>query len=96
MKRLSLILAAAVALAGGLVVAQERRVELKDAPGRAQVETHCALCHSLDYVLINSPFLDRNGWDATVTKMIKVFGASISADDAKVIVDYLASNYGKP
>jgi len=95
-KRLSLTLAAAVALAASLVVAQERRVELKDAPGRAQVEAHCALCHSLDYVLINSPFLDRNGWDGTVTKMIKVFGAPINADDAKVIVDYLATNYGKP
>ena len=96
MKLLSLTLSLAVALAGGIVVAQERRLELKDAPGRAQVEAHCALCHSLDYVLINSPFLDRSGWDASVTKMVKVFGATIDADDAKVIVDYLAVNYGKP
>jgi mono/diheme cytochrome c family protein len=88
----SLLLALALA---GLVAAQERRVELKDAPGRAQVEANCASCHSLDYVLMNSPFLDRTGWDATVTKMIKVFGAPIAADDAKAIVDYLAANYGK-
>jgi sulfite dehydrogenase (cytochrome) subunit B len=84
-----------LAVAAGVVVAQERRVELKDGPGRAQVEANCGSCHSLDYVLMNSPFLDRQGWDGSVTKMIKVFGAPISAEDAKSIVDYLATNYGK-
>ena len=85
----------ALALAAGIVVAQERRLELKDGPGRAQVEANCGSCHSLDYVLMNSPFLDRNGWDGSVTKMIKVFGAPINAEDAKAIVDYLNANYGK-
>ena len=95
MKPLPLTLALAVALAAGIVAAQERRLELKDGPGRAQVEANCGSCHSLDYVLMNSPFLDRNGWDASVTKMIKVFGAPIQPDDAKSIVDYLNTNYGK-
>jgi mono/diheme cytochrome c family protein len=84
-----------LAVAAGVVVAQERRLELKDGPGRAQVEANCGSCHSLDYVLMNSPFLDRQGWDGSVTKMIKVFGAPISAEDAKAIVDYLNANYGK-
>jgi mono/diheme cytochrome c family protein len=84
-----------LAVAAGVVVAQERRIELKDGPGRAQVEANCGSCHSLDYILMNSPFLDRNGWDGSVTKMIKVFGAPISAEDAKAIVDYLSANYGK-
>ena len=91
----ALLLVLVLALAAGVVVAQERRLELKDGPGRAQLEANCATCHSLDYVLINSPFLDRNGWDASVTKMIKVFGAPINADDAKAIVEYLSANYGK-
>ena len=95
MKPLPLTLTLAVALAAGIVAAQERRLELKDGPGRAQVEANCGSCHSLDYVLMNSPFLDRNGWDASVTKMIKVFGAPIQPDDAKSIVDYLNANYGK-
>jgi len=90
------LLVVALALAAGIVAAQERRIELKDAPGRAQVEANCGSCHSLDYIVLNSPFLDKNGWDASVTKMIKVFGAPISADDAKVIVEYLSTNYGKP
>jgi hypothetical protein len=95
MKRLPLLLTLAVVLAAGIAVAQERRLELKDGPGRAQVEANCGSCHSLDYVVMNSPFLDRNGWDASVTKMIKVFGAPINPDDAKTIIDYLNANYGK-
>jgi hypothetical protein len=84
-----------LAVAVGVAVAQERRLDLKDGPGRAQVEANCGSCHSLDYVLMNSPFLDRNGWDGSVNKMIKVFGAPINADDAKAIVEYLSANYGK-
>jgi cytochrome c5 len=95
MKPSPLTLTLAVALAAGIVAAQERRLELKDGPGRAQVEASCGSCHSLDYVVMNSPFLDRNGWDGSVTKMIKVFGAPINPDDAKAIVDYLNTNYGK-
>jgi len=44
---------------------------------------------------MNSPFLDRNGWDAEVKKMIGAYGAPISADDARAITDYLAQNYAK-
>jgi len=58
-------------------------------------EANCGSCHSLDYIVMNSPFLDRQGWDGSVNKMIKVFGAPISAEDAKAIVDYLSANYGK-
>jgi sulfite dehydrogenase (cytochrome) subunit B len=94
MKAIVLSLLLGLAVAAG-VVAQERRLELKDGPGRAQVEANCGSCHSLDYVVMNSPFLDRNGWDGSVTKMIKVFGAPISAEDAKAIVEYLSVNYGK-
>ena len=95
MKAIVLTLTCALAVAAGIVLAQERRLDLKDAPGRAQVEANCGSCHSLDYVLMNSPFLDRNGWDGSVNKMIKVFGAPINADDAKAIVEYLNANYGK-
>jgi len=96
MKTLVLTLLGALAVAAGIGAAQERRVELKDAPGRAQVEANCGSCHSLDYIQMNSPFLDRSGWDGSVTKMIKAFGAPINAEDAKAIVDYLGANYGKP
>ncbi len=58
------------------------------------IEGNCASCHSLDYVQMNSPFLNAAGWDAEVTKMIKFFGAPISDADAKTIADYLKANYG--
>jgi sulfite dehydrogenase (cytochrome) subunit B len=96
MKPLLLMLTLAAALVAGVVFAQERRLELKEGPGRAKVEANCASCHSLDYIQGNSPFMNRGVWDAEVTKMIKAFGAPISDADAKEIVDYLAKNYGQP
>jgi len=74
--------------------ADEKPVQLKQAAGLDKVETNCGGCHSLDYVLMNSPFPTAAVWDAEVTKMIKAFGAPIDASDAKVIADYLKTNYG--
>jgi mono/diheme cytochrome c family protein len=74
--------------------AEEQPINLKAAPGVEQVEGNCGACHSLDYIEMNSPFLNAAGWNAEVTKMIKAFGAPIGEADAKVIVDYLAKNYG--
>jgi len=33
-------------------------------------------------------------WESVVTKMVKVFGAPVSEQDAKTIVEYLATQYG--
>lgn len=77
------------------VAADESAVRLKEAPGRQLVEGNCSMCHSLDYIPMNSPFLDRKGWAGSVTKMIGVMGAPISEADARAIVDYLATQYGK-
>ena len=84
-----LLIAAAPALA------QESQLRLKDGPGRQLVEANCVMCHSLDYIPMNSPFLDRKGWEASVTKMMKVMGAPIPNDEVPGIVDYLTRNYGK-
>jgi hypothetical protein len=54
------------------------------------------MCHSLDYIVMNSPFQDRAGWDKTVNKMVKVMGAPLTPEDVTAIVDYLAVNYGRP
>lgn len=61
----------------------------------AQVQSNCIACHSLDYIELNSRFLDRKGWEAEVTKMMKAFGAPVKAEDVPTIVDYLAKEYGK-
>lgn len=76
-------------------VAGEQPVQLKKAAGSDKVEANCAACHSLDYIPMNSLFLNAGGWEAEVTKMINAFGAPISPDDAKTISAYLTANYGK-
>ena len=73
---------------------EEQLVRLKEAPGQQVVEDNCGSCHSLDYLRTNSPFLDRKGWQSEVTKMTNAFGAPVTPEDAKTIVDYLVKNYG--
>ena len=68
--------------------------ELADAPGREKA-AQCGACHSLDYIRMNSRFLDLAGWTAVVNKMINAFGAPIPKDDVDAIARYLAVNYGK-
>lgn len=89
-----MIVAAAILSFAAPAVADEKPVRLKQAPGLEKVEANCAACHSLDYIPMNSPFLQAAGWDAEVAKMINTFGAPIDQGDAKIITDYLKSNYG--
>jgi mono/diheme cytochrome c family protein len=86
--------AAALAFSLG-AAAQEAKVELRDASGRDKA-MQCGACHSLDYIPMNSRFLDKAGWTASVNKMINAFGAPIPREDVDAIANYLAENYGKP
>jgi hypothetical protein len=88
-------LAGLVALTGSGALAAETPVLLKEAPGRATVENMCNGCHSLDYIRINAPFMNRQAWTAEVNKMINAFAAPIPQNDAAAIIDYLAANYGE-
>ncbi len=89
------VVAAALALpALSASFADEKPIELKKAPGVEKVEGNCGACHSLDYIQMNSPFMNAATWDAEVTKMIKAFGAPISDADADAIKAYLKANYG--
>lgn len=80
---------AAVASAG------EDTIQLRDGPGREIVETRCVACHSLDYIQMNSPILDRKGWEASVGKMVRIMGARLDETEVRTIVDYLSTQYGK-
>lgn len=65
-------------------------------PGGAEAEPlrqHCVTCHSSDYVF-TQPRLTRAQWSAEVTKMIKVYGASIPDDAVAPIVQYLVTRNG--
>ena len=93
MKR-SLIAGAALLLAA-TAAAQESKIQLKDGPGRDKANA-CLACHSLDYIQMNSRFLDKAGWTAEVNKMINVLKAPIAKEEVEAIASYLAQNYGKP
>lgn len=89
------IIAALTVLALSLpAAAEEKPIDLKKAPGLDKVEGNCGSCHTLDYILMNSPYPNAALWDAEVTKMIKVYGAPITDADAKEIAEYLKKNYG--
>lgn len=82
-------------LLGSMVWADESSIVLKDGPGRDTTAQHCQTCHSLDYIPMNSVFLDHKGWQTTVDKMVSKMGAPIPPQDVPIIVDYLTKYYGK-
>ena len=77
-------------------LADESKLQLQDGTGKDLIATSCPVCHSLDYIQINAPFLDRQGWEATVNKMINIMGAPVKPEDVPPILDYLSKYYGKP
>jgi sulfite dehydrogenase (cytochrome) subunit B len=82
-------------LLGSAAFADEQPVPLNDAPQRDMVASNCSVCHTLDYIRTNAPFMDRQVWTAEVGKMVNAFGAPIAPDDQAKIIDYLVKNYGK-
>jgi sulfite dehydrogenase (cytochrome) subunit B len=66
---------------------------LKDAPGRDLTVGRCIVCHSVEYIPANAAAEDRSGWQKTIQKMRERFGAPITDDEARQILDYLDANY---
>jgi len=93
MKRIALSVMALMLAMGAW--ADESQLRLADAPGRETVMVNCRTCHSVDYILIHDGIPDRNGWEASIAKMRRVMGATISDADAAIILDYLAHNYAR-
>ena len=95
-RRASLVLTS-LALAGacGLLwaAAGEESIQLKDAPGRDLTTGRCIICHSLEYIPSNAPAMNRAAWQKTIQKMKDRFGAPITDEEAKQILDYLDGSY---
>jgi len=72
----------------------EAAVKLASGAQTALVQLRCSTCHSLDYIVMNSSFLARSGWEAEVRKMMKAYGAPVPEQDVAAIVDYLTLYYG--
>jgi sulfite dehydrogenase (cytochrome) subunit B len=67
--------------------------ELADGPNRDKASGFCAICHGTEYIPMQ-PKMSKAQWTATVTKMIKTFGAPVPQEDADRIIEYLAGAYG--
>ena len=60
-----------------------------DGPGGGAINGNCLVCHSAGMVL-NQPAMSETAWAAEVHKMISVYKAPVSDQDATAIVAYLA------
>ncbi len=87
------ILLALGASAGAGAFAVGETSELIEAAGRDLTIARCIVCHSVDYIEMNAPVLDRAGWQKSIRKMIDRFGAPVTAEEASVILEYLANTY---
>jgi sulfite dehydrogenase (cytochrome) subunit B len=73
--------------------ADEGSLRLKEGTGRDLTTARCVSCHSLDYIPMVAPAMNRAAWEKVVRKMIDAFGAPVEERDATQIVEYLGEHY---
>jgi mono/diheme cytochrome c family protein len=91
--------ALAAALAAMLcrsALAADAPAPLKPGAGEDATSARCSVCHSSDYIVMNSTFLTPDGWKTEVMKMRTAFGAAIDDATAAAIIAYLGANYAVP
>jgi predicted secreted protein len=102
MIRLVTLSVAAASLAAGLASAQpvsidlpfgEIPAELSETDAQVVVR-NCSACHSLDYITTQPRGKGEQFWRDSVTKMINVYGAPLSAEDADAVAATLAHKLG--
>ncbi len=64
--------------------------QLPEGPGKAETEKLCSSCHEMGKSI--SVRQDRDGWGATLGKMI-AFGAEGTPEEFRAVLEYLAKNY---
>jgi sulfite dehydrogenase (cytochrome) subunit B len=89
----TLAMAFTIALASTVSRAGEESIQLKEGAGREITAARCTICHSLDYIEMAAPVMQRPAWEKSVRKMIDAFGAPVSEEDARVILNYLSEHY---
>jgi hypothetical protein len=63
-------------------------------PGYSIAQGKCGICHSLDYILYQPPKMSQAQWTAEAQKMQRSYGASLDADEIRLVGIYLATVYG--
>jgi sulfite dehydrogenase (cytochrome) subunit B len=79
--------------ASAIASASQEGTQLKEGAGRDLTVGRCMVCHSIEYIPSNAPAMNRAAWQKTIQKMKDRFGAPITDEDAKQILDYLDANY---
>jgi cytochrome c5 len=69
-------------------------IEMPPGPNLAIYQQHCLLCHSSRYVTMQ-PGFSRAVWEKEVKKMVDVYGAPITPEEQKQVVEYLVAIEGK-
>jgi mono/diheme cytochrome c family protein len=90
MRKVIICLMAMAALAASGVLGQSAEEGQLDAA--ALFEQKCSICHSTNRA--KSKHKTASKWATTVERMRKK-GAPLTDEEAKVVIDYLAQNYGK-
>jgi sulfite dehydrogenase (cytochrome) subunit B len=93
----ALALASAAAAAPVPYTPPPETAKLAPGPNLEIAQSHCAICHSVDYITTQPRNFanPRAVWTAEVAKMRKAYGAPMTDEDASKIVDYLVAAYGK-
>ncbi|WP_395665559.1 cytochrome c [Methylocella sp.] len=66
------------------------RMSFPPGAGQEAIAGGCLACHSAEMIL-NQPPTARQGWDATIHKMINVYKAPVDEKDIPAILDYLVA-----
>ena len=91
---MKLFFIAALAILGCQIArADDLPAPLQTGAGSEVVDANCNVCHTSDYIVMNSVFLTAAQWTAEVTKMRTAFGASIDDATAAEITAYLSAHY---
>ncbi|NUQ30598.1 MAG: hypothetical protein HOQ35_19055 [Acidobacteriaceae bacterium] len=72
---------------------QDEHPEFPAGPGRDVTLRVCSRCHSPNNILSRPQ--NREGWEATIAKMVDM-GATASDEDFAAILDYVSKNFPAP
>jgi cytochrome c5/quercetin dioxygenase-like cupin family protein len=91
---------AVLALAAGSVApaaavpraqAKDAASQMPDGAGKKIIVEKCQVCHSLERIVTSRR--EKDDWQAVIDLMVEE-GATLTDDEAKTVVNYLAANYG--
>lgn len=83
------MLLAALAAAG----VSAAQAELVSGPGAGLTTARCVICHDLEHIVRSR--LSRGEWEDVLANMLKRGMPPLSADESRVVLEYLVSYYGR-